>query len=212
MSTESADIREKFLRGTQRHVVESSEHVEKEPASESSSSSDGSNEPQPNQPNTDQDLNQSATSVLQRPQVSFEPSTENPAPFSTPQSQQAGNLLPNCTLATSSQLYPPGRLVESLETPLEARVFQPLNSQQDMDISNRNQLSFPSQLVTHGSPCPMDQSLRMSRNTFGSSSNNSYHLPISNLPSDFRLESSSSSRSPVPQIHHQHSQIPVIIF
>lgn len=59
-------------------------------------------------------------------------------------------------------------------------------------------------MVNHGYMYPIDQPIRNFANAFGSINTN-YHLPTSNLPPEFRLES--SSRLQLPQIQQPHSQV-----
>ncbi|XP_024926664.3 uncharacterized protein LOC112490671 [Ziziphus jujuba] len=59
-------------------------------------------------------------------------------------------------------------------------------------------------MVNHGYMYPIDQPIRNFANVFGSI--NTYHLPTSNLPPEFRLES--SSRLQLPHVQQPPSQAP----
>ncbi|GMY14065.1 hypothetical protein FCV25MIE_09304 [Fagus crenata] len=203
MSIEDTEARERLLGDT---LKGDSEH--EQTSDSSSSSSDGSNEPRQNQLNSE-NRTQSTSSLLQRPRAIHEAGIANAALVTTSHMQQAGRSLPNSTSIGTTPHFPPTTVQPSQQD----GALQPLSLVQDMNLIPRNQLGLSSQsafhaehmlpsrtsgIVNHGILFPIDHPTR----SYGSL--NTYHLPTSNLPPEFRLES--SLRMQLPQIQQPQSQ------
>ncbi|XP_030933942.1 uncharacterized protein LOC115959601 [Quercus lobata] len=216
MSIEDAEARERVLGDKLKHAADGGEmrgenidpaqqpnDLEHEKTRDSSSSSsDGSNEAQQSQENSEQNIAQSTT-LLQRPQGTFEVL----GVANTAHMQEAGrSVLSNSTSAITTQSFHP--------TTIESSQLQPFNHGRDMSLIPRNQLGLASQsafhvenfvpsrtsgIVFHGLIFPINHQTK----NFGSI--NTYQLPTSSLPPEFRLES--SSRMQLPQIQQPQSQV-----
>ncbi|EXC29904.1 hypothetical protein L484_015096 [Morus notabilis] len=222
MSIESEDSLER----TQQYEADSEDNEQQEQrGASSSSSSDGSNEFGPNKVTSIQ----AGPLLLQGNQEMFQSGAT-----SVPRSQQAVKIaLANLASAGTSGHYVPPTVVESSQQGIQSLSSLPQNhpslSSENGNIPSEKNLSFfignddqenvvPSRIGNHVEQSPPSSSMGMENQgfifptneamqNFGNSYEaiNPYHLPLSNLPSEFRLES--SSRIQLPQIQQQDPQI-----
>ncbi|XP_062084229.1 uncharacterized protein LOC133790573 [Humulus lupulus] len=214
-STEETDnSQERHLEESSPHVSDREQSTLQEPTGELSlSSSDETIESQQNTAISDQDATQPQSFSPQGHQDEFGNDAASTPQLSPPQ-------------ADISFLSASAASVESSQQDLQ---ISSLNPDQDMSFNHRNHLSVPSandmnipnqfsvpshiaehlnlsqtmEMMNHGRMFPINQPMR----SLGSSSfgvMNPYHLPISNLPPEFRLES--SSRLQLPQSQQQDLQ------